>query len=134
MNMGTRFVATKECPIHDNVKQALVNANERDTRLLMRSLRNTARFLVNDNANKVLEIEAKGDATIADIKEYMSGLKGADMRESGDMESGVFSAGQVVGMIHDIPSVQELFDQIVGEARDLLTQRLPNIVQDEVTA
>jgi nitronate monooxygenase len=134
MNMGTRFVATKECPIHDNVKQALVNANERDTRLLMRSLRNTARFLVNDNANKVLEIEAKGDATIDDIKQYLSGLKGADMRESGDMESGVFSAGQVVGLIREIPSVQELFDQIVSEARELLTQRLPNIVQDEVTA
>ncbi len=134
MNMGTRFVATKECPIHENVKQALVNASERDTRLLMRSLRNTARFLVNDNAEKVLEIEARGNTTIDDIKEYMSGLKGKDMRESGDMNSGVFSAGQVIGLIHSIPSVQELFDEIVGEARELLTKRLPSIVQDEVPA
>lgn len=134
MNMGTRFVATKECPIHDNVKQALVNASERDTRLLMRSLRNTARFLVNDNAEKVLEIEARGNAKIEDIKEYMSGLKGQDMRDKGDMNSGVFSAGQVVGMIRSVPSVQELFDEIVGEARELLTKRLPNIVQDGVTA
>ena len=133
MNMGTRFVATKECPIHDNVKQALVNASERDTRLLMRSLRNTARFLVNDNAEKVLEIEARGNAKIEDIKEYMSGLKGQDMRDKGDMNSGVFSAGQIVGMIRSVPSVQELFDEIVGEARELLTKRLPNIVQDEVT-
>ncbi len=134
MNMGTRFVATKECPIHDNVKQALVNASERDTRLLMRSLRNTARFLVNDNAEKVLEIEARGNTKIEDIKEYMSGLKGQDMRDKGDMNSGVFSAGQIVGMIRSVPSVQELFDEIVGEARELLTKRLPSIVQDGVTA
>ncbi len=134
MNMGTRFVATKECPIHENVKQAIVNASERDTRLLMRSLRNTARFLVNDNAEKVLEIEARGETTIDDIKEFMSGVKGKDMRDNGDMDSGVFSAGQVVGLIRSVPSVQELFDEIVGEARELLTQRLPNIVQDEVTA
>jgi len=134
MNMGTRFVATKECPIHENVKQALVNANERDTRLLMRSLRNTGRYLVNGNVEKVLEIEAKGDATIDDIKEFMSGLKGKEIIEKGEMDAGVFSVGQVIGLIRNVPSVQELFDEIVGEARELLTQRLPNIVQDEVTA
>ena len=132
MNMGTRFVATQECPIHDNVKQALVNASELDTRLLMRSLRNTARFLVNDNAEKVLEIEGAGNATIDDIKKYLSGLEGKKMIESGDLTNGVLSAGQIIGMIRSVPSVQELFNEIVGEARDLMTERLPNIVEQSV--
>ena len=128
MNMGTRFVATVECPIHDAVKQALVHANERDTRLLMRTLRNTARFLANDNTEKVLEIEARGDATIQDIKQYMSGLEGKVMIETGDLNQGVFSAGQVIGMIRDVPTVQELFDRIVGEATELMTRRLPGMI------
>lgn len=132
MNMGTRFVAVKECPIHDNVKQALVNATERDTRLLMRSLRNTARFLLNDNVEKVLEIESRGNASIDDIKQFLSGLEGKKMIETGDLSNGVFSAGQVVGLIHDVPSVQELFDRIVGEARAIMTERLPNVVQETV--
>jgi len=127
MNMGTRFVATQECPIHDNVKQALVNASELDTRLLLRSLRNTARFLVNENANKVMEIESRGGATIDDLKGFMSGLEGKQMIETGDMTKGVFSAGQITGMIRDIPTVQVLFDRIVAEAKELLEQRLPAV-------
>ncbi len=130
MNMGTRFVAVAECPIHDRVKQALVGASERDTRLLMRSLRNTARYLANDNANKVLEIEARGDATIQDIKQFMSGLEGRKMIETGDMSQGVFSSGQVIGLIRDVPTVQELFDRIVGEATDLMTKSLPGVVRN----
>ncbi len=133
MNMGTRFVATVECPIHDAVKQALVNASERDTRLLMRSLRNTARFLANDNTEKVLEIESRGNATIADIKQYMSGLEGKKMIETGDLNEGVFSSGQVIGLIRDVPTVQELFDRIVGEATALMTQRLPGMVRNGVS-
>ena len=128
MNMGTRFVATVECPVHDAVKQALVVANERDTRLLMRSLRNTARYLVNDNTEKVLEIEGQGNATIEDIKQFMSGLEGKVMIDTGDLSKGVFSAGQVIGMIRDVPTVQELFDRIVGEATELMTQQLPGMV------
>lgn len=134
MNMGTRFVAVKECPIHDAIKQALVNASERDTRLLMRSLRNTARYLVNENAEKVLEIEAKGNATIEDIKRYMSGLEGKKMIETGDLSQGVFSSGQVIGMIRDVPSVQQLFDRIVGDATDLMTGTLPGMVRNEALA
>lgn len=134
MNMGTRFVAVKECPIHDLVKQALVNASERDTRLLMRSLRNTARYLANENTDKVLEIEAKGNATIQDIKQFMSGLEGKKMIETGDLSQGVFSSGQVIGMIRDVPTVQELFDRIVGEATDLMTGTLPGMVRNEVLA
>lgn len=129
MNMGTRFVATAECPIHDAVKQALVNASERDTRLLMRSLRNTARFLANENTEKVLEIESRGNATIEDIKQYMSGLEGKKMIETGSLNEGVFSSGQVIGLIRDVPTVQELFDRIVGEATALMTQQLPGMVQ-----
>lgn len=134
MNMGTRFVAVKECPIHDAIKQALVNASERDTRLLMRSLRNTARYLANDNTEKVLEIEAKGNATIEDIKQYMSGLEGKKMIETGELDQGVFSSGQVIGMIHDVPTVQQLFDRIVGDATDLMTGTLPGMVRNEVLA
>lgn len=134
MNMGTRFVATQECPIHHNVKQALVNASERDTRLLMRSLRNTARYLANRNTEKVLEIEARGNAAIDDIKQYMSGLEGKKMIETGDLDNGVFSAGQVIGMIRGVPTVRELFDEIVGEARALMTERLPNMVEQAVLA
>ena len=130
MNMGTRFVATAECPIHDAVKQALVNASERDTRLLMRSLRNTARFLANENTEKVLEIESRGNATIEDIKQYMSGLEGKKMIETGELNEGVFSSGQVIGLIRDVPTVQELFDRIVGEATALMTQQLPGMVRN----
>lgn len=125
MNMGTRFVATQECPVHDDVKQALVDAGELDTRLLMRSLNNTARFLANENTERVLEIEGRGDATIEDIKQYVSGLEGKEMIDSGDLGRGVFSAGQIVGLIRDVPTVQELFDRIIGEARELMTERLP---------
>lgn len=130
INMGTRFVATQECPIHENVKRALVDASELDTRLLMRSLRNSARFLMTDNAKKVLEIEQSKEATIEDLRQFMSGLEGKEMIEQGDMSRGVFSAGQVVGMIRDIPTVQELFDRIVTEATDLLSNRLPGVVQE----
>ena len=132
MNMGTRFVATQECPVHENVKQALVDATERDTQVLMRTLRNTARFLKNENTEKVLEIESRGNATIDDIKQYMSGLEGKKMIETGDMTSGVFSAGQVIGLIRDIPTVKELIDRIISEARELMTEKLPGVVKDEV--
>ncbi len=130
MNMGTRFVATAECPIHNAVKQALVNANELDTRLLMRSLGNTARFLANDNTEKVLDIESTGNATIDDIKQYMSGLEGKIMIETGNLNQGVFSAGQVIGMIRDVPTVQELFDRIIAEATELMTSQLPRIIRE----
>ena len=80
------------------------------------------------------QIAARGGATIDDIKGYMSGLEGKKMIENGDMTNGVFSAGQIIGLIHDIPSVQELFDRIVSEAREIMTQRLPGVVQEQVTA
>jgi NADH:quinone reductase (non-electrogenic) len=128
MNMGTRFVATREAPVHINVKQALVRAGERDTRLIMRTLRNTERVLANSAVQKVLEIEAKGDTKIEDIAPYVGGKRGLAMLENGDTESAVMSAGQVVGLIKDIPSVQELMDRIIGEAREIMTSRFGAIL------
>ena len=122
MNMGTRFVATREAPLHVNVKRALVRAGERDTRLIMRTLRNTERVLANSAAQKILEIEAKGDTKIEDIAPYVGGKRGLAMLENGDTESAVMSAGQVVGLIKDIPSVQELMDRIIAEAREIMTK------------
>jgi nitronate monooxygenase len=123
MNMGTRFVATQEAPLHNNVKEALVRAGERDTRLVMRSLRNTERVLANSLAEKVLEIEAEGDTRIEDIAPYVSGKRGLAMLEGGDIEAAVLAAGQVVGLIHDIPTVHELMDRIIGDAREIMTRR-----------
>ena len=123
MNMGTRFVATQEAAIHRNVKEALVKAGERDTSLLMRTLRNTERVLTNTVAQKVLEIESKGDTKIEEIASYVAGGQGLKMLEEGDMEAGVMSAGQIVGLIHDIPTVQELMDRIITEAREIMTTR-----------
>lgn len=132
INMGTRFVATKEAPVHENVKQLLVQHDERDTRLIMRSLRNTERVVDNAAVQKVLEIEAKGDATIDDIKHLVSGKVGLAMYEDGDNDKGVMSAGQVMGLIKDVPTVKELIDRIVSEAEDIIKNRFGSIVGEPV--
>ncbi len=123
MNMGTRFVATQEAPVHDNVKRALVNHDERSTRLIMRTLRNTERVLHNEAVDKVLEIESRGDTKIEDIVPYVSGLVGQQMLEEGDMDKGVLSAGQCMGLIRDIPTCKELLDRIMEDARAILKER-----------
>ena len=128
MNMGTRFVAVEEAPVHRKVKEALVQASERDTSLLMRTLRNTERVLTNTVARKVLEIEAKGDTKIEDIASHMAGGHGLKMLEEGDMEAGVLAAGQIVGLIRDIPTVQELMDQIIRDAREVMITRFRSIL------
>ena len=132
MNMGTRFCATKEAPLHPNVKQALVDHSELDTRLIMRTLRNTERVINNKTVQKVLDIEAKGNATIDDIKPYVSGMVGKQMYETGDVESAVMSAGQIMGLIHDIPSCEELIQRIVREAEAIITDRLAGVVGQPV--
>lgn len=131
MNMGTRFVATKEAPLHNNVKEALVRAGERDTRLIMRSLRNTERVLANSIAEKILEIEARGNTKIDDIAPYVAGKRGLKMLNEGDTESAAMSAGQIVGLIRDIPTVQQLMDRIIGEAREIMTRRFGSILGTE---
>ena len=128
MNMGTRFMAPREAPIHDNVKQAIVAASELDTRLIMRSLRNTERVLMNEGVARVLEIEReKGAAlTIDDIHEQVAGIYPKVMTE-GDMQAGAWSCGMVAGLIHDVPTCKVLIDRIMREAEDLILKRLAGL-------
>jgi NADH:quinone reductase (non-electrogenic) len=125
MNMGTRFIATKEAPVHDNVKHALVAASELDTRLVMRALRNTERVLKNAAVDKLLEIEReKGSKLqISDIHEEVAGVYPKVMID-GKMDAGAWSCGMVVGLIHDIPTVKELIDRIMVDAERLIRERL----------
>jgi NAD(P)H-dependent flavin oxidoreductase YrpB (nitropropane dioxygenase family) len=125
INMGTRFMATREAPIHDSVKQQLVDADERQTQLVYRRLRNTARIFKNNVAQQVAEIEQnKPDVTIQDLAELVSGEKGRMVLERGEMEAGVWSAGMVAGLIKDIPTCKELVTRIVREAEEIILARL----------
>ncbi|MBG51796.1 MAG: nitronate monooxygenase [Rhodobiaceae bacterium] len=125
INMGTRFIATKEAPVHQNVKDALIAASELDTRLVMRPLRNTERVLNNAAVEKIVAIEKeKGDATtIEDIAEYVGGVYPKIMSE-GTMDAGAWSCGMVAGLIHDIPTCKELVEGIVHGAEDIIRNRL----------
>ena len=113
MNMGTRFIATKEAPVHENVKQAILAASELDTRLVMRPLRNTERVLTNSGVERLLEKEKTLGAHIKfeDIAEEVGGVYPRIMEE-GDMEAGAWSCGMVAGLVYDIPTVQELVDRL----------------------
>jgi nitronate monooxygenase len=118
VNMGTRFMATKEAPGHPKVKELLITASERDTVLLLRSFRNTMRALRNPTAEKVLELEKQG-TDIHQLEALISGRAGLGLIESGDVDNGLLSVGQVVGLVHDIPTVKELIDRIVKEAKEV---------------
>lgn len=128
MNMGTRFIATKEAPVHANVKQAIVDASELDTRLVMRPLRNTERVLTNPAVERLLEKEKELGAGIKfeDIAEEVAGVYPKIMQD-GEMEAGAWSCGMVAGLINDIPSVQELIDRMMKEAEEIIQQRLAGI-------
>jgi NADH:quinone reductase (non-electrogenic) len=130
INMGTRFVATKEAPVHQNVKDAIVAATELDTRLVMRGLRNTERVLTNSAVEKLIEIEkARGaELKFEDIIGQVAGIYPRVMIE-GDMNAGAWSCGMVAGLIHDIPSVAELVDRIMDEADALITKRLAGLLE-----
>lgn len=128
MNMGTRFVATQEAPVHDNIKQFLVNRSERDTRLIMRTLRNTERVMHNSVVDEVLAIESRGDTKIEEIAPYVSGMRGKEMLEDGDMEKGTLAAGQCMGLIRDIPTCQELLDRIMAEAEAMVRDKFSRIL------
>jgi NADH:quinone reductase (non-electrogenic) len=125
MNMGTRFIATKEAPVHPNVKKALVEATELDTRLVMRALRNTERVLKNKGVDELLQIERDKGATlkIEDIHDQVAGVYPKVMVD-GEMDAGAWSCGMVVGLINDIPTVKELIDRIMTEAEQIIRQRL----------
>ena len=129
INMGTRFIATKEAPVHDNVKEALVAASELDTELIMRPLRNTERVLANGAVTKILEKEkALGDdIQITDIIEEVAGVYPKIMQE-GTMDAGAWSCGVVAGLIHDVPTCKELVERIVSDAEEIIKSRLSKFV------
>lgn len=129
INMGTRFMATKEAPIHDNVKQAILNATELDTRLVMRPLRNTERVMNNEAVNRILEKEEQLGKNIKfeDIIEEVAGVYPRIMME-GEMEVGAWSCGMVAGLINDIPTCEELINRIMNGANDIISKRLSGIV------
>src|ERR1700752_2856501 len=129
MNMGTRFIATRDAPVHENVKQAILQASELDTRLIMRPIRNTERVLKNAGVDKLLEIEReKGTkTTIQDIHDLVAGVYPRVMLE-GDMDAGAWSCGMVAGLIYDIPTVKELIDRIMAQAEKLVSILLERMV------
>ena len=129
MNMGTRFMATQEAPIHENVKKAIVAASELDTRLVMRPLRNTERVLNNAAVERLIAKEkALGDKlTFQDIIEEVAGVYPRIM-QNGDMDAGAFSCGMVAGLIHDVPTVKVLVDRMMAEAEGLIRQRLAGML------
>ena len=129
MNMGTRFIATKDATVHENVKQAILAATELDTRLVMRPLRNTERVLTNKAVEKILEKEKELGAHIKfeDIIKEVSGVYPRVMLD-GEMDAGAWSCGMVAGLIHDIPTVQELMDRIMDESKQLIEDRLKGIL------
>ena len=129
INMGTRFIATKEAPVHQNVKEALVAASELDTKLIMRPLRNTERVLANGAVDKILEKEkALGDdIQITDIMDEVAGVYPKIMQE-GTMDAGAWSCGMVAGLIHDIPTCSDLVERIVSDAEEIIKARLSKFV------
>ncbi|MDE8646668.1 nitronate monooxygenase family protein [Rhodococcus qingshengii] len=132
INMGTRFMCTEESPIHRNIKEAIVAASEVDTELIFRSLRNTARVARNSISEEVVEILSSG-GKFEDVRHLVAGARGRAVFDSGDQEAGIWTAGTVQGLIHDIPTVGELVERIVTEAEALIAGRLTGLL-DPVSA
>jgi len=132
INMGTRFMCTDESPIHRNIKDAIVAASEVDTELIFRSLRNTARVARNSVSQEVVEILSSG-GKFEDVRDLVAGVRGRAVFDSGDPEAGIWTAGTVQGLIHDIPTVGELVERIVTEAEALIAGRLAGLL-DPVSA
>jgi len=127
-NMGTRFMATKEAPIHQKVKEAIVAHDERGTDIIYRTLHNSARVAKNKISEEVVAIEKRGGATFADVKDLVAGTRGGVVYDSGDTDYGIWSAGQTQGLIHDIPTCQELISRIVRDAEAIIRGRLDKLV------
>jgi len=127
-NMGTRFMATKEAPIHQKVKEALVANDERATDMIFRTMHNSSRVARNAISQKVVEIERKGGAKFEDVRELVAGTRGGVVYDTGDTDYGIWSAGQTQGLIHDIPTCKELMDRIISEAGDIIRKRLDKLV------
>ena len=128
VNMGTRFCATKEAPIHDNVKRYLVANDERGTNLIFRKLHNTARVGKNSVSDEVVRILRDPDATFADVAPLVRGARGRELLETDNLDAGLVWASQSQGLIHDIPSVAELIERIVGDATRIIERDLRALV------
>jgi NAD(P)H-dependent flavin oxidoreductase YrpB (nitropropane dioxygenase family) len=128
INMGTRFMATKESPIHENVKHQMVENDERATDLIFRTMRNTARVAKNAISQQVVELERSG-AKFEDVRELVAGTRGKVVYETGDPDHGIWSAGMIQGLIHDVPSCAELIGRIVSEAEEIIEGRLGGLVR-----
>ncbi len=126
VNMGTRFLLTKEAPVHQDVKDWLLKHTERDTLLLLRAFRNTERVARTPRSEKALAMERSG-ATIEELLPLISGLKGLDMINHGIVDEGIMSVGQCIGLIHDIPTAKEVIDTIIREADRIVNERLVKI-------
>lgn len=130
MNMGTRFLATTDAPVHDAVKQAIVEADELQTRLVMRPLRNTERVMKNKAVDEILRIEQEkgADTQIDDIRHLVTGAKGKMVLHEGKMDEAAWSCGMVAGLIHDVPSCDELITRIMDEAETIIRDRLAGVL------
>lgn len=131
VNMGTRFMCTVESPIHQNIKERIVQADERSTTLVFRPFRNTSRLFKNSVAIEVNKREKKPGVQFEDVRELVSGARGKQVYVTGDPEFGVWTAGQVVGLIDDIPTCQELVTRMVAEAEEIIQKRLVSMIQPE---
>ncbi len=129
INMGTRFCATVEAPIHDNVKRLLVENDERGTNLIFRKLHNTARVGKNSVSDKVVELLSAPEATFQDVAHLVRGIQGRELLETGNLDAGLVWAGQVQGLIHDIPTCAALIQRIMTEAEAIITGRLKAFVK-----
>ena len=128
INMGTRFCATKEAPIHDNFKQQMVANDERATDLIFRTLHNTARVAKNAVSQEVVTIERRGGAKFEDVMHLVAGTRGREALGTGETDAGIWSAGMIQGLIHDVPTVKELIDRIMAEAESIIKKRLNSLV------
>ena len=128
INMGTRFCATQEAPIHPNVKQAYVDNDERGSYLIFRSLKNTARVGKNAVSEEVVRRLSVPGATFEDVKELVAGVKGKELLKTGDLSAGIFWAGMVQGLIHDIPTCEVLITRMVAEAEAIIKGRLAGML------
>ena len=125
INMGTRFVCTREAPVHESLKQALRQASERDTNLIFRTMNNTARVLKNAVSDEVIAMERRpGGCRFEDVRHLVAGIRGRDSWERGDVNGGVLTAGMVIGLIDDIPTCAELIERMTRECRAHLTRAL----------
>jgi len=128
VNMGTRFMCTVESPIHQKVKEQIVANDERATNLIFRTMHNTARVAKNAVSDEVVAIERRGGAKFEDVKDLVAGARGRVVYEQGDPDYGIWSAGQVQGLIHDIPTCAELISRMVREAEEIIQGRLAGML------